>query len=308
MTTPDPRPDEAPAVRHLHAAYLVKHVFGNDPVAEALVPASYASLRTGGLYDEASLVRAQQLLEDLGLISRTGSKLQATEELARWHLLPEPVFVEALLQRWLVARAGLWLYAFARDPEPNWSELVPDAADKLLTSVYDNPDQRRAVVRMLAHKVDAEAIAELGACGEEAVAAACRGHLRAAGRDHLAAEVVRVSLHDDTLGFDVTSPDCCGHRHNLEVKSTGSPTGPVEFYLSRNEFDVGAADPAWAIVVARRGLDNVVHVAGWLQYEVVAPLVPLDQPPQGNARGRWASMRVTVDESALTPGLPLDNR
>jgi hypothetical protein len=89
VTTPDPRPDEAPAVRHLHAAYLVKHVFGNDPVAEALVLASYASLRTGGLYDEASLVRAQQLLEDLGLISRTGRKLQATEELARLHLLPD---------------------------------------------------------------------------------------------------------------------------------------------------------------------------------------------------------------------------
>lgn len=303
-----PAGDATPAAHDLHAAYLLGQVFTTTAVPTAAVRPSYASLRTGGLFNEDSLLRAQRLLEELGLLDRDERTIRATDELAALHQLPEPVFVEALLQRWLVARAGLWLYAFARDPEPNWGELVPEAADRLLAAVYENPEQRRAVVRMLAHKVDADALAELGARGEVAVERACRDQLTAAGRPDLAEQVARVSLHDDTLGFDVTSADCRGLRHNMEVKTTGAPAGPVEFYLSRNEVLVGAADPRWVVVVARRGMDDLITLAGWLPYRVLEPLLPTDADASPAARARWASIRVTVDEALLTPGLPLDAR
>lgn len=306
---PSPTSDRtAPAAHELHAAHLLGQVFTQQGTPEHSVTPSYNSLRTGGLYNDESLQRARHLLEDLGLLVCADGLVMATAELVALHKLPETVFVEALLQRWLVARAGLWLYAFAREPEPQWGEVVPEGANKLLAAVYERPGQRRAIVRMLAHKVDFEANAAAGLAGELAVVAACQEHLNQAGRPDLAAEVTRVSEFNDTLGFDVTSPDRSGIRHNLEVKTTRSPHGPVEFFLSRNEVLVGSTDPGWSIVVARQGIDEQCHIVGWTPYATIADLLPSDAEPDAGRRGRWASVRITLDESLLTSGLPLDKR
>jgi hypothetical protein len=123
--------------------------------------------------------------------------------------------------------------------------------------------------------------------------------------------VARLSLQDDTLGYDVTSPDCRGRRHHLEVKATRSIGTRIEFYLSRNEAVTGANDTSWAVVVARQEISGhdrplVMRIIGWLTYPDVAPALPHDSVPTETLHGRWANARISVPDSLLRPGLPLD--
>ncbi|MGX1775270.1 protein NO VEIN domain-containing protein [Nocardia brasiliensis] len=231
-------------------------------------------------------------------------------DLASLRALPLDAFVEVLLERVLSERQDMWLSAFTSTDSVFW-ERVPANAVHLLQSVFEDPNRRTAFVVATARKVEAALLAEIGADGEEAVVAACREYLLNKDRADLASQVQRLSLENDALGYDVTSPDCRGRRHHLEVKATRSIGTCIEFYLSRNEATTGANDASWAVVVARQEIGGhdgslAMRVVGWLAYPDVAPALPYDAAPSDVLHGRWASARISVPDNLLRPGLPLD--
>lgn len=305
MSVPRQQP-RYPGVQHLHAAWWLKDVLDPAGMPTHRLHRSLSSMRTDGLYTQDALLYALELLASLGLVERTATDVRPTAELLRLHQLPELVFVELLLQRFVRARE-LWLQSFAPGEPRSWAEIVPLEADHLLAGVYENTQRREGVIRALACKVDAQALAELGCRGEETVVERCRAYLLAQGRPDLADQVRRVSEYDDTLGYDVFSPDCRGRRHEIEVKTTRAPRGRVEFFLSRHEAEVGAGDPDWSLTVVREELDDSMTVVGWLHFSDIEDSLPRDSGAtvDGYQCGRWDSVRIRMPDIRLLPGLPV---
>ena len=275
-----------------------------DPAgnSSAALLASYEKAVTGGLYRTQDLRGGNLLLQRARLVRIEGDgRCMPTPELLQLRGLPDDVAAELLLHELLLHEPPLWLYAAVVNDEVRW-ENVPDADQDALRQLLADAARREALLLTLGRTLDTARLAEIGAAGEEHVAAACRQHLLDRGRPDLAAAVHRVSQRSDQLGYDVTSPDTAGHRHRLEVKTTGSAAGRVEFFLSRNEATVGRHDTSWALVAVRRDRDDSLHLVGWCRALTLVPLLPHDISPDG----RWTSVRISLPVEAFVPGLPLD--
>jgi hypothetical protein len=164
------------------------------------------------------------------------------------------------------------------------------------------PVLRQLLTAILREPLDAARRAEVGAVAEEFVAAECRHTLEELGHPALSAQVRRVSLIDDRLGFDVASPTVGGDPRLLEVKgSTNATPGLFPFFLSRNEYDVGRRSPrSWSLVACSvdAANDDAVAVVGYCRASALEVYLPSD----GN--GRWTEAAVTLPVYVLTPGLP----
>ena len=263
---------------------------------------SYGKLVTGGLYRPQDLHAGHQLLVRARLVTHLLDDQQvpseALQELCR---LPDDVAAELVLNELLLNEPPLWLYAAVVDDEVRW-ENVPDVDQDSLRQLLADATRREALLLTLGRTLDAALLVEYGNQGEQFVVQACRQHLLVRSRPDLAAEVHQVSLHSDQLGYDVTSPDTTGHRHRMEVKTTGSASGGrVEFFLSRNEATVGERDPAWSLVAVRRDPDSSLELIGWCRGVTLLPLLPRDLSSQG----RWTNVRLSVPTTDFVPGLPL---
>ena len=292
-----------PTAFQLQAAVLAGRVLdldGNSPPALLI---SYDKLVTGGIYRPQHLQAGHQLLVRARLVEHQGDRDVPSDALRQIRELPDDVAAELVLHELLLQEPPLWLYAAVVDDEVRW-EAVPDADQDALRQLLADAARREALLLTLGRTLDAALLAEYGANGEEHVVQACRQYLhREQQRPDLAAEVHRVSLRSDQLGYDVTSPDTIGRRHRMEVKTTASASGgSVEFFLSRNEATVGERDPAWSLVAVRRHPDGMLELIGWCPAVTLLPLLPRDLSPNG----RWTSVRISVPTSDFTPGLPLD--
>ncbi|WP_132171971.1 DUF3883 domain-containing protein [Actinomadura sp. KC216] len=250
------------------------------------------------------------MLARAGLLTTQGHLVIPADDLLAMARLPVDTFVEALLFKILTDQREAWLAQMATTDEVRW-ELVPYDVAMALASTFEDVRERDALLLAAAREVDLQVLQEFGDEGEQAVLEACRTHLRNAGMKHMLPDVAQVSLIDDTLGYDIASPDAAGQRHRLEVKATSAPPGWVEFFISRNEATVAQCDPRWSLVVTRRDHDPtirepVMRVAGWLTHSDFAAALPADPPVDGGQlRGRWASCRITISAQCLRPGLPL---
>lgn len=301
-----------PSHRHLQAAFHVARLLKTAGEPRNALDRSYRSLATGALHDNRSLAEGERLLARVGLLEVQGHLVVPSEELVDMARLPVDTFVEALLFKILTDQREVWLAQMATTDEVRW-ELVPYDVATALASTFEDVRERDAMLLAAARKVDLQVLQEFGDEGEQAVLEACRNHLRSAGMQHMLDDVAQVSLIDDTLGYDITSPDATGQRHRLEVKATSAPPGWVEFFISRNEATIAERDPRWSLVVTRREQvptvnDPVMRVAGWLIHSDFAAALPADPPlNEGQIRGRWASCRITISAQCLRPGLPLRN-
>jgi uncharacterized protein DUF3883 len=150
-------------------------------------------------------------------------------------------------------------------------------------------------------RVDTIDRAEIGALGEEAVVRECRAELRLLGRPDLCQAVQRVSLADDRLGYDVSSPRIAGRPQMIEVKTMSArPRGGVTFYISRNEYEVGRRWPSdWSLVTCALGADHTkADVVGWCRASSLQPYLPEDR------NGRWTEALVKLPMASLISGLP----
>lgn len=273
----------------------------SEGTSHASLRASFEKVISGGLYRTRDLERGQDLLERAQLVVVDGQSSKPTEVLLRLRALPDDVAMELLLQEVLASDPPLWVYAAVGEEEVRW-ENIPEDDTQALERVIDNPARREAMLLALGRVVDESRMRALGSAGEEVVVAACRAHLVDRGRQDLAAHVERVSLRSDQLGYDITSPDTGGRRHRLEVKAHQGMPGVFEFFLSRNESTVGRRDTSWALVAVRKSLAGDLEVLGWCRASAIEPSLPTD----GSPAGRWASVRISLADTAFTPGLPLD--
>lgn len=264
---------------------------------------SYNKAVTGGLYRPQDLHDGHQLLLRSRLVSDDGGQHVPSAQLRRLRELPDDVAAEIVLQELLRNEPPLWLYAAVVDDEVHW-ENVPAVDEDALRHLLADAARREALLLTLARTLDAALLAEYGSLGEEHVVHACRRYLdEDQQRPDLADQVRQVSVSSDQLGYDVTSPDISGHRHRIEVKTTGGASvGKIEFFLSRNEATVGERDPAWSLVAVRRDPDRTLEIIGWCRAVTLLPLLPKDLSPQG----RWTSVRLSIPAADFTPGLPLD--
>jgi len=193
----------------------------------------------------------------------------------------------------LLLRAGLLLRVIDRlVPAPPLSVLValgdPAALDLLARAVKQASGVEGALEKIL-----------VGERGEEFVVDRCRDELEALGRPDLSYGVRRVSLVSDSLGYDVVAPSIGSSARHLEVKTTTrQAVGSFEFYISRNEFEVGRLEPTSWSLVACRTEDEDVALVGWCRAAALVTYLPDDQ------NGFWTEARVRLPQSVLVDGIP----
>lgn len=288
-----------PTKHHLRAAIKAARVVTPAGARIAAVHRAYVELPTGGIFHHQELLAAERWLARLGLVATERGTLRPSERLVELLELREDETCEALLAILMYQEPPLWLPAAAGDGELH-SELIPDQDAGKLTDLIPDLARREALLLALARRHDSEALAVLGELGEEHVADACREELAARGREDLAAEVRRASLISDQLGWDVDAPRLDRDTRHLEIKTTRRQGSKYSIYLSRNEARVGLQDPDWALVICCADVDDQVTVIGWCDAETLEALLPADQ----DERGRWESVCLSIDQDALTLGLP----
>lgn len=286
--------------RQLRAAYWVTRVLGEAGESREVARASWGNLPLGGEVDFDELEIAEAGLLAAGLLRGEGARLVPVPALERACAAGEPIPFEQLLALILEASQPLWLIAAAGDGTHLATELVPDDVEAALATVVPDPARREAFLLGRARKVDADRRAELGAAGEEAVVSACQLQLLQLGADAAAARVRRVSLISDELGYDVVAPRVDGSLRRIEVKAARSATATVSVVVTRNEIEVGRADPDWTLVVAHISQGGEHAILGHVAVAALEPLLPAD----GHERGRWraATLRLLIAE--LKAGLP----
>lgn len=175
--------------------------------------------------------------------------------------------------------------------------------DALAVLAHLEPEGAVEVVRRQTQVRDDEGLRELvGAAGEQVVVDACVDNLTALGREDLVRLVQQVSLVDDSLGYDVSAPVIGdGPGRMLEVKtSAGVLQGVFEFFISRNEYDVGRRNPdAWSLVACSwTSATQVAEIFGWCRAASLAAYLPTD------GAGRWTEARVRVPRAVFASGIP----
>lgn len=79
----------------------------------------------------------------------------------------------------------------------------------------------------------------LGSKGEELVLNSEKISLKKAGKEDLANRVQRISIDDDTLGYDILSFELDGNEKHIEVKTSSGKGSQIRFYVSANEYAIG---------------------------------------------------------------------
>ena len=113
--------------------------------------------------------------------------------------------------------------------------------------------------------------------------------------------VEHVSLVNDAAGFDIKSPRIRDSNvlAHIEAKTSVRPGNYFEFFLSRNEFEVGCRDPAWVLVLVTKN-EGDHRVYGHMFADQLEALVPSDVSPDC----KWSSAKFRVDRRAVFPDLP----
>lgn len=175
--------------------------------------------------------------------------------------------------------------------------------DAITVLAHLEPLEAVEVVRRQVQVQDAQDLRDLvGAEGEQVVRQACVDNLTMLGRRDLAGLVQQVSLVDDSLGYDIRAPVLGGRpARMLEVKtSAGTLEGVFEFFISRNEYDVGRRNPdAWSLVACTwTSSTQVAEIFGCCRAASLTAYLPSD------GAGRWTEARARVPKVVFLPGIP----
>jgi hypothetical protein len=247
---------------------------------------SYHQQSSGAYYPEPDMAKGQALLIDCGLIRQEGTRLIPNAELLALGLDDDAE-----------VRGHLTLRAIATLPPETTGEELQAAVEAAPLSA----ERREEFLLALGAKFDDAHRVLVGEIGEELVVLAAKEDLLALGRSDLAAQVRRVSLGSDALGYDITAPRTSGAKRFLEAKA-GVDTDTVRFFLSRNEWETGLSYPDdWFLVYCR--VDDTKaragEVVGWCTAQDLSDHAPNDQ-----GAGQWSSVCIELPASQLRGGLP----
>jgi hypothetical protein len=144
---------------------------------------------------------------------------------------------------------------------------------------------------------DRHLLEEIGLKGELAVISELKTQLDV----NFHKRIQHVSLKDDRTGFDIVAPSVLSTSQNrkLEVKTTCRPGKHFNFYISRNEYEVGCRETSWRLVFVELN-DGIPNVLGNLTINTLLDRVPIDQ---GNDI-TWKSAKVKILKSEIIDSLP----
>lgn len=269
------------------AALHVAAVLGDASTPIVVARESYWRRATGGVFSVADLILAEDALVAAGFVIRLGGVLTLTPMLKMLVDTDEDDAIDLLVVSLLGGRA----------PEDTAQHAEIEVT---LRGLVDDPARREALLVALGRRWDDGHRREVGALGEELVAAQARDELTALGHRDLAHAVRRVSLVSDQLGYDVVAPRIGAQPRLLEVKAT-TVVSDALIFLSRAEADAGSRLGDWALVVC--AVHNVANrtgeIVGWCQRADVEHVLPTDVPGS-----RWQSVAIEVERLVLQPGLP----
>lgn len=276
-----------PTKHAIEAAVHVARVVGSSRARLADAHESYWRRALGGSFSPTDLRIGEELLLACNLIELHGDDLVVTGQLLDLVASDVEEFAAILCLR------GVMDFTIAQLESTTFltelADLVPDGS------------RRERIVRGLLRLFDDAALKEIGEIGEEIVASRLKEELAVLGYPHLAAKVVRVSLFDDTTGYDIWAPCIGGGERLLEVKSTTRDQDPIVIYISRNEANTGIQRRDWSLVVCR--ISNVESrvgdVLGWSTASELSMSFPSDTP-----NGAWESAKVSIPLALLVPGIP----
>jgi hypothetical protein len=247
---------------------------------------SYHQQSSGAYYPEPDMAKGQALLIDCGLIRQEGTRL-----------IPSAVLLALGLEDDAEAGGQLTLRAIATLPPETTSDELQAAVEAAPLSA----EQREEFLLALGAKFDDAHRVLVGEIGEELVVQAAKDDLMALGHSDLAAQVRRVSLGSDALGYDITAPRTSGAKRLLEAKA-GVDADTARFFVSRNEWETGLSYPDdWFLVYCRVGdtKARTGEVVGWCTAQDLA-----DHAPADHGAGRWSSVCIELPAAELRGGLP----
>ena len=147
-------------------------------------------------------------------------------------------------------------------------------------------------------KFNPEILMRLGLEGEMYVL----NQLRNALPTDLHQSIFQISTIDDTAGYDIRAPSVLrdGVIQYLEVKTTSRPIlSTFDFYLSRNEFNIGIKDPNWSIVGVSF-LDGSPSLMGHIKAHQIESRMPENR----DYGVKWETVKVQIEPSLWREGLP----
>jgi Domain of unknown function (DUF3883) len=247
---------------------------------------SYRQHASGAYFPEPDMIKGETLLVDCGLVRKMGSRLVPTADLLTLGLEDDRE-----------AACEITMHVLTQLPPDTGS----DQLEAVLEATIPSAERREELLLALGAKFDDTRARLVGEIGEEIVVQAARDQLLAVGHPELAAQVRRVSLGSDALGYDVTASRTTGSKRLFEVKAS-TKVDEVEFYLSRNEWETGIryADD-WFLVYCR--VDDTEQrpgeIIGWCVASSLSEHVPVDR-----GSGEWRSVYLKLSTSLLQPGLP----
>lgn len=148
-----------------------------------------------------------------------------------------------------------------------------------------------------ARKFDDKHLKKIGLDGESWVVNEYRNRLP----NSMCDRVIHVSLKDDTAGFDIVAPSLNYETHiqHIEVKTSVRRATHFEFYISRNEYEVGASDERWVLLLVKKEEGSYLPF-GHLFHSSLVSMVPKDVTDIA----RWQSVKIRLSSSSVFEGLP----
>lgn len=147
-------------------------------------------------------------------------------------------------------------------------------------------------------KFDAESLKEIGNEGELFVIDMLKRRLS----NDLHNKIVHIAKKNDIAGFDILAPSVLNSdiTFKLEVKtSTRISSSGVEFFLSRNEFEIGRINRNWCLVFVAI-FEGEKKILGHMYCYQIESRIPRDV----DERARWQSCKINVEHELLRKDLP----
>jgi hypothetical protein len=246
-------------------------------------------LRTDSRYTDltqSQYAAAIELLKCHGILTGSSLSLAIAKQ---FETLPEMQMHKFLFERIVRHAAPAWLAdadVLIRDPAD-----IPADAFSLATTLSLPEEQAFGAVQNAHIHVDLEKRKLIGDAGERALLAFLE--------ERWSGTTVHVASMGDGFGYDIAFKP--GQREwHLEVKSTVR-RGRLTFYLSRNEYEVGLADPYWRLVVLGLNSSLQLRAIATLQPGHLELLAPVDSGP----RGKWQSALFELSGNSFMNGIQL---
>lgn len=147
-------------------------------------------------------------------------------------------------------------------------------------------------------KFDASKLLEIGAEGEKFVL----NELKLKIVNELHNRIQQISLIDDTVGYDIKSPSTKNSEKTelLEIKtSTRCNENYFEFFLSRNEYNVGLKNSNWSIVAVQIK-NNQPSILGYIKVHQIESKMPKNV----DSTATWESVRLRINHDIWNDYLP----